>query len=32
VELRIPASRAYEMPPARRRWWLVEKFSGRDTE
>jgi signal transduction histidine kinase len=28
VELRIPASRAY----ARRRWWLAEKFSGRDTE
>jgi signal transduction histidine kinase/ligand-binding sensor domain-containing protein len=32
VELRIPASRAYEMPPARRRWWLAGKFSGRDTE
>jgi signal transduction histidine kinase len=32
VELRIPASRAYEIPPARRRWWLAEKFSGRDTE
>ncbi len=32
VELRIPASRAYEIPPARRRWWLAEKFSGKDTE
>jgi signal transduction histidine kinase len=32
VELRIPASRAYEMPPVRRRWWPAEKFSGRDTE
>jgi nitrate/nitrite-specific signal transduction histidine kinase len=32
VELKIPASRAYEIPPARRRWWLAEKFSGRDTE
>jgi nitrate/nitrite-specific signal transduction histidine kinase len=32
VELRIPASRAYEIPPARRRWWLAEKFSGRHTE
>jgi signal transduction histidine kinase/ligand-binding sensor domain-containing protein len=32
VELRIPASRAYELPAARRRWWLAEKFSGRDTE
>jgi len=32
VELRIPASRAYEISPARRRWWLAEKFSGRDTE
>jgi signal transduction histidine kinase len=32
VELRIPASRAYEVPPARRRWWLAEKFSGKDTE
>lgn len=31
VELKIPASRAYEIPPARRRWWLAEKFSGRDT-
>jgi signal transduction histidine kinase len=32
VELRVPASRAYETPPARRRWWQAEKFSGRDTE
>jgi len=32
VELRIPASRAYEIPPTRRRWWLAEKFSGGDTE
>jgi hypothetical protein len=32
VELEISASRAYEIPPARRRWWLAEKFSGRDTE
>ena len=32
VELRIPAPRAYEIPPARRRWWLAEKLSGRDTE
>ncbi len=32
VELRIPASRAYEIPPARRRWWLAEKSSRRDTE
>jgi len=32
VELKIPASRAYEIRPARRRWWLAEKFSGRDTE
>ena len=32
VELRIPASRAYEIPPARRRWWLAGKFSGKDTE
>jgi signal transduction histidine kinase len=32
VELRIPASRAYEITPARRRWWPAEKFSGRDTE
>ncbi len=32
VELSIPASRAYEMPPARRRWWLADKFAGKDTE
>jgi signal transduction histidine kinase/ligand-binding sensor domain-containing protein len=32
VELSIPASRAYETFPARRRWWLAEKFSGIDTE
>ena len=28
VELRIPASRAYETAPARRRSWLAEKFAG----
>jgi ligand-binding sensor domain-containing protein/signal transduction histidine kinase len=32
LELRIPASRAYETPPARRRSWLAEKLSGKDTE
>jgi signal transduction histidine kinase/ligand-binding sensor domain-containing protein len=32
VELRIPSSRAYETSPVRRRSWLAEKFSGRDTE
>ena len=32
VELRIPASRAYKISSARRRWWLAEKFSGRNTE
>jgi len=32
VELRIPASRAYETFLARRRSWLAERFSGRDTE
>jgi len=32
VELRIPASRAYKISSARRRWWLAEKFSGRDRE
>ena len=32
VELRIPASRAYETFLAPRRSWLAEKFSGRDTE
>jgi signal transduction histidine kinase len=31
VELRIPASRAYETSPARGRSWLAEKFSGKDT-
>jgi signal transduction histidine kinase len=30
VELSIPGSRAYETPPARRRSWLAEKFSGKD--
>jgi signal transduction histidine kinase len=32
VELRIPASHAYETVPARRRSWLAEKFSGTETE
>jgi signal transduction histidine kinase len=32
VELSIPASRAYEASPVRRRSWLVGKFSGKDTE
>jgi signal transduction histidine kinase len=32
VELRIPASRAYETFTARRRSWLTEKLSGKDTE
>jgi signal transduction histidine kinase len=32
VELSIPASRAYETFPARRRWWLAEKFFGNDPE
>jgi signal transduction histidine kinase len=32
VELRIPASRAYETSPVRRRSWLAEKLSGKDTE
>jgi ligand-binding sensor domain-containing protein/signal transduction histidine kinase len=32
VELSIPASRAYETSPARRRLWWAEKFSGKDTE
>lgn len=32
VELKIPASRAYETPPARRRSWLAEKLSGKETE
>jgi len=32
VELRIPASRAYDKPSARRRSWLAEKFSGKEKE
>ena len=32
VELRVPASRVYETSPARRRSWLAEKFSGKETE
>jgi len=32
VELSIPASRAYQTSPARRRSWLAEKFFGKDTE
>jgi signal transduction histidine kinase len=32
VELSIPASRSYETFPARRRWWLAEKFSEKGTE
>jgi ligand-binding sensor domain-containing protein/signal transduction histidine kinase len=32
VELSIPASRAYETTRARRRSWLAEKFSAKDTE
>jgi ligand-binding sensor domain-containing protein/signal transduction histidine kinase len=32
VELRIPASRAYETFTARRRSWLTEKLSRKDTE
>ena len=32
VELRIPASRAYETSLVRRRSWLAEKLSGKDTE
>jgi hypothetical protein len=32
VELRIPASRAYETSPVRRRSWLAEKFSGKEKE
>jgi signal transduction histidine kinase len=31
VELRIPASRAYETSPVRRRSWLAEKLTGKDT-
>jgi signal transduction histidine kinase len=29
VELRIPGWRAYEKSPARQRWWLTEKLSGK---
>jgi len=32
VELSIPASRAYEASLARRRWRLVEMFSGKDAD
>ena len=32
VELKIPASRAYETSPAPRRSWLAEKLSGKETE
>jgi signal transduction histidine kinase/ligand-binding sensor domain-containing protein len=32
VELKIPAWRAYETAPGRRRSWLVEKLSGKETE
>jgi signal transduction histidine kinase len=32
VELRISASRAYERAPGRRRSWLAEKLSGKDTD
>ena len=32
VELKIPASRAYKTSPARRRSWLAEKLSGKETE
>jgi len=32
VELRIPASRAYEASSVRWRSWLAEKLSGKDTE
>jgi signal transduction histidine kinase len=33
VELRIPAAQAYtRFPTPRRRWWLVEKLSGKDHE
>jgi signal transduction histidine kinase/ligand-binding sensor domain-containing protein len=32
VELRIPASRAYETAPGRRRSWLAEKLLGKETE
>ena len=32
VELKIPASRAYATAPGRRRSWLAEKLSGKDSE
>jgi signal transduction histidine kinase/ligand-binding sensor domain-containing protein len=32
VELSIPASTAYAASPGRRRSWLAEKFSGKETE
>jgi len=32
VELSIPGSHAYDTSPTRRRSWLAEKFSGKDTE
>jgi len=32
VELSIPASRAYETSPARRRSWLAKKLFGKDTD
>jgi signal transduction histidine kinase/ligand-binding sensor domain-containing protein len=32
VELKIPASRAYETAPGRRRSWLAEKLSGKEPE
>jgi signal transduction histidine kinase len=32
VELRVPASRAYERTPSPRRSWLAEKFPGKETE
>ena len=32
VELRIPASRAYETAPTRTRSWLAGKFAGKDTQ
>src|SRR4029077_8406421 len=32
VELRIPAARAYEKVPFRRRSWLAEKLLGKETE
>jgi len=32
VELNIPAPRAYETSPARRRSWLAQKISGKDKE